>query len=772
MAELAVAVNPAGAVRGGNVVKQVLRDIKDAASGAQGSMVNFGATMGRVMGTGPALFVTGIAAMTAAAIAAAKSTASHIAEIQKFAYQTNLSTREAQMFAAMARQTGTDLNAMSGGMGKLNEHMQEAAKGSGESQRLFGALGVSVKDVNGRVRGTGEVFEEVVSKLGEFQSDGTKTTVISKLLGDEMQQMARVGKDGFKALSDEAKVMNSVLGEDSVKAAERFNLHMARTGAILEAWKLGIGEFALPKLNALMEEINKLVTGREMPELPSFGGKEGAGKLALPPDPAVLRRLLDEQTKQSIDAAQRQRDLANQNTDAEIANLKLAAVWRRDTSAAAMELMRAEHQMRIGNLIGEENKIRYLIELEQQRFEKSRTIGGVSDDERRLQDVQHGGVMADLKGKLTAAQGNTSLQAILFDADDAAAVRARNEDLYSWIQGELLATYQFGDDLRHRDQDNALAYYQNLAKFQEAYGTSRENQLTTHYDMVRASLAKELDVNQDTASKVLNAWRNGDHIHAAELLDGTRKTWDEITTIMFGAMAQQREISKRFSDDFFAGFADGMKKYVNDQSMLGLGVDQARRVAQGMEQSFGKFFFDAMEGRIQNFKDVVQGLVDFSKNITSQLAGTLVTNSLLRGFSAAMGGGAGSLFGGGGGRSMAYSDILPAHAMGGITQGPSLAGEAGPEAIVPLPNGRSIPVEWKHSPYASAMISPEMSMPVTVNVHNSANADVQTETRQGPDGNPQIDVFIKNVVKQGMRNGEFDGSMRQFGANRVPTRRG
>lgn len=30
---------------------------------------------------------------------------------------------------------------------------------------------------------------------------------------------------------------------------------------------------------------------------------------------------------------------------------------------------------------------------------------------------------------------------------------------------------------------------------------------------------------------------------------------------------------------------------------------------------------------------------------------------------------------------------------GGITQGPSIAGEAGPEAVVPLPNGRSIPVD-------------------------------------------------------------------------------
>lgn len=35
-------------------------------------------------------------------------------------------------------------------------------------------------------------------------------------------------------------------------------------------------------------------------------------------------------------------------------------------------------------------------------------------------------------------------------------------------------------------------------------------------------------------------------------------------------------------------------------------------------------------------------------------------------------------------------------ATGGITQGPSIAGEAGPEAVVPLPDGRTIPVEMQN----------------------------------------------------------------------------
>jgi LAS superfamily LD-carboxypeptidase LdcB len=53
----------------------------------------------------------------------------------------------------------------------------------------------------------------------------------------------------------------------------------------------------------------------------------------------------------------------------------------------------------------------------------------------------------------------------------------------------------------------------------------------------------------------------------------------------------------------------------------------------------------------------------------------------------AIGAGIGAIAGG-----AAY--YLPKMAVGGITNGPSLAGEAGTEAVVPLPNGRSIPVSF------------------------------------------------------------------------------
>ncbi len=88
-------------------------------------------------------------------------------------------------------------------------------------------------------------------------------------------------------------------------------------------------------------------------------------------------------------------------------------------------------------------------------------------------------------------------------------------------------------------------------------------------------------------------------------------------------------------------------------------------------------------------------------------------------------------------------------AIGGITAGPTLAGEAGPEAVVPLPNGRQIPVDLQGS------ASPK----VQVNVINQTTSEVEAE-----EGNTFFDgeklvteVFLKDVGTRGPMSQAIEG---------------
>lgn len=418
-----------------------------------------------------------------------------------------------------------------------------------------------------------------------------------------------------------------------------------------------------------------------------------------------------------------------------------------------------------------------LLQLESETYKKRIALGFESTQEKFQLEESYKTKVQEIHSEIAKIVQESANAQRESEAEQIVLRGQQQEQLGERIREGLISQFQIGEDLRHRDQDNAQAYYQALAKFQEAYGTSRENQMQTEFDMVRANLAKQLDVTQETSEKVLNAWRNGDSIHAEELLDGTQKTWDEITTIMMNAMADQRAVSEKFSDDLFAGFAKSMQRYTRDQSMFGLGADQARSVAQAMEQGFRTYFFDAMEGRIKSFKDVVQGLADFAKNIVADLSSKLITRSALSAFDALMSGGgmaAGGAGGGVGGFSAGGSDFLvnmPKMAAGGITRGPSIAGEDGIEAVVPLPGGRAIPVEWRgYAP--QAMASPSVSVPVNVQVINQhSGADVQVKRGRGNNGTNEIQIVVKQVVNKAIGDGAFDDVMRTtYGATRQPRR--
>lgn len=76
--------------------------------------------------------------------------------------------------------------------------------------------------------------------------------------------------------------------------------------------------------------------------------------------------------------------------------------------------------------------------------------------------------------------------------------------------------------------------------------------------------------------------------------------------------------------------------------------------------------------------------------------------------------------------------------------GLGVLGEAGPEAVMPLTRG------------ADGKLGVHGGAPVTVNIINQNGSSVETKERTDAGGSKVIEVLIKNVVKDGMGNGEFD----------------
>jgi TP901 family phage tail tape measure protein len=147
---------------------------------------------------------------------------------------------------------------------------------------------------------------------------------------------------------------------------------------------------------------------------------------------------------------------------------------------------------------------------------------------------------------------------------------------------------------------------------------------------------------------------------------------------------------------------------------------------------FGEFFGDAgttLDGVVGDFGTLFS---DFGGDFSSVLSGLLDNLSQIGGGGGGGGGGLGGIFGGlgdlfgGGGGNMVDAGVFDAapnfmFAKGGVSNGPAIFGEAGPEAAVPLPDGRTIPVTLSGGTGEGATVNQ------TLNFSTGVSATVRAE---------------------------------------------
>lgn len=227
------------------------------------------------------------------------------------------------------------------------------------------------------------------------------------------------------------------------------------------------------------------------------------------------------------------------------------------------------------------------------------------------------------------------------------------------------------------------------------------------------------------------------------------------------ATAAALEHANALKTTFSSGVQDAMKDYIENTANA---ANQAKTLFtnafKGMEDALVNF---VMTGKL-DFKSLADSIIADLVRITIQQQIMLPLMQAMKGFSLA------SLwpFADGGVMSAKGSLPLNAYASGGVADRPQMAifGEGRtPEAYVPLPDGRSIPV---------AMQGNQGGANVTVNVINNAgNAKATTNERQDAQGNRIIDVMIEQVkasiagdITRGV--GTIPSALeRTYGANRA-----
>jgi tape measure domain-containing protein len=219
-------------------------------------------------------------------------------------------------------------------------------------------------------------------------------------------------------------------------------------------------------------------------------------------------------------------------------------------------------------------------------------------------------------------------------------------------------------------------------------------------------------------------------------------------------------------------YADAMFKAM--EKMEPEKLDETKKALDEIGVAIGSSLASGVDQLVDGFFEADQSFQQFASNFLIQIGKMILQMTILAALKASLKGtSAGSFFGFADGGSFPGSTTLPKNSIlteptffkfanggtfGGGGTRTGVAGEAGPEAVVPLKRDSSGKLGISGSP-----------VNVVVNNHMSEAANVQIQETNKADGTKEISIMIEKRVKELFANGSMDKQMRgAYGLSRAP----
>lgn len=154
-----------------------------------------------------------------------------------------------------ADQSGTKAETLEQGLLKLSQTMAKAAAGSEKQAGLFADIGVAVTTATGELRSADAVFLDIANRFQEYKDGAGETALAAALFGKaagpQLKELLNEGAEGITDLTDQARDLGIVMGDDAVEAAQQFSDRMDTLGAVTRGFFNDVATQLLPSLNAL-----------------------------------------------------------------------------------------------------------------------------------------------------------------------------------------------------------------------------------------------------------------------------------------------------------------------------------------------------------------------------------------------------------------------------------------------------------------------------------------------------------------------------------------
>jgi hypothetical protein len=177
-------------------------------------------------------------------------------EMSKLAQKTGTTTEAISSLSVAAGLSDISTESLGQGLVKLSKGMSDAARGTGDAQKAFEALGIGVLDANGGLKSADAIMGEVAEKFSGLADGANKTALAVAIFGRagaEMIPLLNGGAEEMKKLSDEAAQFGLIMDTKTAKAAENFNDNVARVGLAANGLVQTFTAQLIPTIDGLMQ---------------------------------------------------------------------------------------------------------------------------------------------------------------------------------------------------------------------------------------------------------------------------------------------------------------------------------------------------------------------------------------------------------------------------------------------------------------------------------------------------------------------------------------
>ncbi len=615
------------------------------------------------------------------------------------------------------------------------------------SNRALAQMGVFI-NLEGEMQklafATGRTTEQITKQ--------ERAMIAAKAIAEQTRQTLAEMSDG--ALSDADKLRQ-------VEVAWEDMWHTIEFGA-------SKATLALKEFITMAFEAFRAMTPGLFPELP--GSKSlGSGRPTVPTqslrDKEILPDLPFELRAAQLEAQRDKVNLLNRGVvDREQAAVQ-TAMQLQDLNVARRlqteeQAITKKYELQQRGLAKQADLLRAELQSEKELYESTLKLKGMTTEQKIKLDLEYQRKVIELNEGLKGNEKEARNAELLMLAQvDAQRIKTAE----TIRQNELAVSqdmFQMGERRRQRDLEAETLYYQS--RIDLALASFENDQVVAGHErsLLREQLAFKLRLTRDEVDQILQLKRQGDSQGVTSLLDRADPLLSNRAKlgIVNSGAAQDIRLSEREGGSFFSGWARGMQGYIRDTSTgFGFAQDMARRTAQTMESSFQRMFFDPMQN---GWSGMLDNMLTMTKQILSQIAAQLVTSGILNILTS---------FGGGGGSLSSFFALQSSRNVSGVKVSSFDRGGVGDfgsgslailhqrEAVVPLPDGRSIPV---------SMNAPATDTPLVVNImNNNSGADVEArQQRNSNTGNMELEILVTRAINKSIQQGQMDKTMRaRFG---------